>query len=140
MRGAGPNPYIYRATLGPKARFLGIGLSVPKAGDFETLSRKFGVPIERTQGPGGGSVVHLRDPDGNAVDALHGFTPAAPLPLRAPIPHNAPNQIVRVNDTQRPAKLNRRRSQSSGTSCWRRRISTPLRAGTWIHSESFRPM
>ena len=30
LRGAGPNPYIYRATLGPKARFLGIGLSVPK--------------------------------------------------------------------------------------------------------------
>src|SRR5271157_6571488 len=36
LRGAGPNPYIYRATSGPKARFLGIGLSVPKAGDLET--------------------------------------------------------------------------------------------------------
>ena len=25
------------------------------------------------------------------------------LPVRSAIPHNAPNQIVRVNDTQRPA-------------------------------------
>jgi len=31
FRGTGPHPYIYRATLGRKARFLGIGLSVPKA-------------------------------------------------------------------------------------------------------------
>ncbi len=102
FRGTGANPYIYRATLGSKARFLGIGLSVPESGHLEILSRKFGVPVERADGPGGGSVVHLRDPDGNAVDVLHGFTPAAPLPLRAPIKHNAPNEIVRVNDTQRP--------------------------------------
>ena len=102
FRGTGSNPYIYRATLGPKARFLGIGLSVPKAEDLQTLSKKFGVPVEMANGPGGGSVVYLKDPDGNGVDALHGFTPAAPLPLRAPILHNAPNQIVRINDTQRP--------------------------------------
>jgi catechol 2,3-dioxygenase-like lactoylglutathione lyase family enzyme len=102
FRGTGPTPYIYRATLGPKARFLGIGLSVPKAEDLQTLSKKFGVPVEQAEGPGGGSVVHLKDPDGNTVDALHGLTPSAPLPLRAPIPHNAPNQIVRINDTQRP--------------------------------------
>jgi len=102
FRGTGPHPYIYRATLGPKARFLGIGLSLPKAEDLQTLSQKFGVPIGQADGPGGGSVVHLKDPDGHAVDVLHGFTPSAPLALRAPIPHNAPNQIVRVNDTQRP--------------------------------------
>jgi catechol 2,3-dioxygenase-like lactoylglutathione lyase family enzyme len=102
FRGSGPQPYIFRATLGPTARFLGIGLSVPKAEDLETLSRKLGVRIERADGPGGGSVVHLRDPDGNAVDVLHGFAPSAPLPLRPPIPYNAPNQIVRINETQRP--------------------------------------
>jgi Glyoxalase/Bleomycin resistance protein/Dioxygenase superfamily len=101
-RGTGPNPYIYRVTRGPKARFVGIGLSAPKAQDLEILSRKFGVPVERANGPGGGSVVRLKDLDGNTVDVLHGFTPAAPLPLRTPIPHNAPNQVVRINDTQRP--------------------------------------
>jgi hypothetical protein len=30
MRGTGPCPYIYRVTLGQKARFLGLGLSVPR--------------------------------------------------------------------------------------------------------------
>ena len=39
MRGTGPAPYIYRATLGRNARFLGIGLSVPKAEDLESLAR-----------------------------------------------------------------------------------------------------
>ena len=78
MRGTGSHPYIYRVTLGQKARFLGLGLSVPRAEDLE------------------------RDPEGMAVDVLHGFAPSAPLPVRAPIPHNAPTQIVRINDTQRP--------------------------------------
>ena len=102
LRGTGSHPYIYRVTLGQKARFLGFGLSVPRAEDLERLSRAFGARIEQADGPGGGSVVHLRDPEGIAVDVLHCFAPSAPLPVRAAIPHNAPNQIVRINDTQRP--------------------------------------
>jgi catechol 2,3-dioxygenase-like lactoylglutathione lyase family enzyme len=102
MRGAGPQPYIYRVTQGRDARFLGLGLSVPKAEDLDTLSRAFGCSVERADGPGGGSVVHLRDPEGVAVHVLHGFAPATPAPIRPPILHNAPNQVVRVNDTQRP--------------------------------------
>lgn len=102
MRGAGPQPYIYRATLGREARFLGFGLSVPKAEDLDTLARAFRCDVERADGPGGGSVVHLRDPEGVAVHVLHGLAPATPLPVRPQILHNAPSQIVRVNDTQRP--------------------------------------
>ena len=102
MRGTGPHPYIYRVTLGPTARFLGLGLSVPEPEDLERLSRVFGARIEPADGPGGGSVVRLRDPEGIAVDVLHGFEPSALLPVRPPIPHNAPNRIVRINDTQRP--------------------------------------
>ena len=41
MRGTGPHPYIYRVTLGQKARFLGLGLSVPNLEDLERLSRAF---------------------------------------------------------------------------------------------------
>ena len=53
-------PYIYRVTLGQKAWFLGLGLSVPKAEDLERLSRAFGARIEQADGPGGGAAVHLR--------------------------------------------------------------------------------
>jgi catechol 2,3-dioxygenase-like lactoylglutathione lyase family enzyme len=103
MRGTGSQPYIYRVTLGPTARFLGLGLSVPTREGLQRLSTAFGRPIEQSDAPGGGSVVRLRDPEGVAVDVLYGFTPNTLLPVRAAIPHNAPNQTVRVNDTQRPA-------------------------------------
>ena len=102
LRGAGSNPYIYRITLGAKARFAGIGLSLPSLADLQRLANAFGKPIEPADGPGGGSVVRLRDPQGVLVEALFGFTPSEKLPLRDPIPYNAPNQTVRVNDTQRP--------------------------------------
>src|SRR5271169_652934 len=102
MRGTGPHPHIYRVTLGPTARFLGLGLSVPEPKDLERLSRVFGARIEPADGPGGGSVVHLRDPEGIAVDGLHGFEPCALLPVRPPIAHNAPYRLVRINDTQWP--------------------------------------
>lgn len=103
MRGTGSQPFIYRVTRGPEARFLGLGLSVPTKEDLQKLSRVSGCPVEQANTPGGGSVVHLRDPEGVAVDVLHDFVPNNPLRVRAAIPHNAPNQIVRVNDTQRPA-------------------------------------
>jgi len=103
MRGTGSQPYIYRASRGPIARLLGIGFSVPAMEDLERLSKAFGRPIETSDAPGGGSVVRLRDPEGVAVDVLHGFTRCKPMPTRPPIPYNAPNQTVRVNDTQRPA-------------------------------------
>jgi catechol 2,3-dioxygenase-like lactoylglutathione lyase family enzyme len=103
LRGTGPRPYVYRVTRGPKARFVGLGLAVARVKDLETISKRFGCPIEKSNGPGGGSVVRLRDPEGVEVDVLHGFASSEPLPTRPAIPHNAPSQIVRVNDTQRPA-------------------------------------
>lgn len=102
MRGMGSQPYIYRVTHGPRARFLGLGFSVPAPEDLQKLSKAAGRPVEQSNAPGGGSVVHLRDPEGVAVDIICGFTPNKPLPTRPAIPHNAPNQIVRVNATQRP--------------------------------------
>ena len=103
LRGTGPQPYIYRITPGPNARFLGLGFSVSSEADLQKLSKALGCPVERSTAPGGGSVVHLRDPEGVAVDVLYGFAPSKPLPVRPAILHNAPNQIIRVNGTQRPA-------------------------------------
>ena len=103
LRGTGSRPYVYQVTRGPRARFIGLGLSVPSADDLQRLSKTFSRPIERAAGPGGGSVVRLIDPEGVEVDVLHGVAPSEPLPTRGAILHNAPSQIVRVNDTQRPA-------------------------------------
>ena len=103
MRGAGPRPYIYRITRGPRARFLGLGLSVSEAEDLETLAKAFGSRVERAGGPGGGFVVRLRDPQGIEVevlawnDAKHAFAGSSADPAQRTRTH-----IVRVNDTQRP--------------------------------------
>jgi catechol 2,3-dioxygenase-like lactoylglutathione lyase family enzyme len=102
LRGTGSRPYIYRVTRGRDARFLGLGLSVASSEDLQKLSKTFARPVD-ADGPGGGSVVRLRDPEGIEVDVLHGFAPSDPLPIRLAILHNAPSQIVRINDTQRPA-------------------------------------
>jgi hypothetical protein len=59
LRGTSPRPCIYRVTRGPKARFLGLGLAVPSAGDLEKLE-EMRAPIEKSNNPGGGSVVRLR--------------------------------------------------------------------------------
>ncbi len=102
FRGTGSRPYVYQVTRGPRARFIGLGLSVPSADDLEKLSRTFSRPIQAAEGPGRGSVVRLIDPEGAKVDVLHGVAPSEPRPTRPAILHNAPSRIVRVNDTQRP--------------------------------------
>ena len=103
LRGTGSTPYIYRVTRGDAARFIGLGLSVPSADDLKALAKASRRSVEAADGPGGGFVVRLVDPLGVAVSVHHGFAAVAPEPVRAPIPYNAPNQTVRVNDTQRPA-------------------------------------
>ena len=102
FRGTSSRPFIYRVTRGPKPRFVGLGLSAPTAGDLDALAKARGSSVEPFKGPGGGSVVRLRDPEGVAVAIHHGFTKLERQPIRPPIPHNAPSQTVRVNDTQRP--------------------------------------
>ena len=103
LSGAGTLPFFYRVTRGHVARFRGLGLSVPAREDLQILSKAFGQPIEESDAPGGGSVVRLRDPEGVEVDAMHGFARSDPSPLRPVIQHNSPNNIIRINDTQRPA-------------------------------------
>ena len=103
LRGTGSTPYIYRVSRGGAARFIGFGLSVPSAEDLNTLAKASGRSVEMADGPGGGAVVRLVDPQGVAVSIHHGFAAVAPQAVRAPILHNAPNQTVRINDTQRPA-------------------------------------
>src|SRR5271165_4379429 len=103
LRGTGSLPFFYRVTRGPNARFLGLGVSVASLEDLQKLSKALGRPVEPSDAPGGGSVVHLHDPQGVAVDVMHGFARSEKLPLRQTILHNSPNNTVRINDTQRPA-------------------------------------
>jgi len=102
FRGVGPNAVIYSVTRAARPALLGIGLSVPGRESLAALAEGTGASIEPFTGPGRGEVVRLRDPDGVSVDVLHGQEQVGPLHSRDAIPHNAPSQVVRVNDTQRP--------------------------------------
>jgi hypothetical protein len=85
LRGAGPTPFIYRITRGENPRFLGLGLSVPTVVDLEALASALGASVESFDGPGGGSVVRLRDPDGSLVNVHWGLAPAKAESVREAI-------------------------------------------------------
>ena len=102
FRGVGENPVIYSVTRAERPALLSVGLSVPDRESLLALAKENGTMIAPFTGPGGGEMVRLRDPDGVCIEVLHGQAKAAPLPSRPAIPHNAPAQTVRINDTQRP--------------------------------------
>ena len=102
FRGVGENPAIYGVTRGDRPALVAVGLSVPDRLSLVALAEAGGATIAPFSGPGGGEMVRLRDPDGLCVEVLHGQTKVAALPSRPPIPHNAPERTVRVNDVQRP--------------------------------------
>lgn len=98
MRGTGPAPFIYVAEKGPADRFVGAGLLVSSAEDLDALARLPGSgPVEAIDAPGGGRRVRMRMDDGVEIDAVHGLTPAAPLPLADPVAFNAGSEKHRTN-------------------------------------------
>jgi len=103
MRGTGPAPCCLIVERAERPRFVGLGLTVGSRAELERLARLPGAsPIEEAALPGGGLRVRLTDPAGFRVDVLFGRTPAAELPRRSPIRLNAPDDIIRVDATQRP--------------------------------------
>ncbi len=103
LRGTGDAPYCYVVKRASQPRFVGLGFTVGSLDDLRKLARvPGGSEIETVDWPGGGKRVRLVDPVGFRVDAVFGQTAAQPLEHRAPIAFNAPERIVRVDDTQRP--------------------------------------
>ena len=103
MRGTASNPFCYVVHRAAKPRFVGLGLSVASMDDLRKLTAVPGASdIEDVDAPGGGRRVRLVDPAGFRVDAIADQTLAEPLPHRSPIKFNAPDDIIRVDKTQRP--------------------------------------
>ncbi|MEM7019482.1 MAG: VOC family protein [Pseudomonadota bacterium] len=80
-RGTDPNRYIYTAEEGEPA-FLGLGFEALSQKDLEQVAALDNAPIEDITLPGGGIAARLKDPDGNAIDLVHGIEkPEAIEPL-----------------------------------------------------------
>ena len=102
MRGQGPAPFVHATQLGD-AGFVALGLRLSSLADLERLAAAEGVAVEPLSDPGGGFVVRLRDPDGHAVEAVAGQTPAAPLPAEASAPWNSISDHQRLRAVKRVA-------------------------------------
>jgi len=71
MRGTGGEPYCH-ATRRDAPGFGGVAFRAASPADLGTLARAEGVAVAPLEGPGGGQIVTLRDPDGHAVEIVAG--------------------------------------------------------------------
>lgn len=80
-RSADGSPFAHVTETGDAA-FIGLGFRAASCEDLERLADHVVAPVEVADTPGGGSVVHLVDPDGLAIDVVAGqtFNAAEPLP------------------------------------------------------------
>jgi catechol 2,3-dioxygenase-like lactoylglutathione lyase family enzyme len=103
-RGSDPSPYLHVTEQG-EAGFAGVAFDAASAGDLEAASRLPGASgIEPLGGPGGGRRVRFTDPDGFAVEVVHGRAPAEPLPTQRALPYNTGRERRRLNQLQRLAR------------------------------------
>ena len=102
-RGHGTAPYLVEVLPSEEDGFVRFGMLAESAADLEKLAGETGAEIRDAQGPGGGRVLTLIDPDGLAVDFIHGIqeVDATPHGIEAR-PFNGPDSRTRVNDPIRP--------------------------------------
>lgn len=80
MRAAGTEPYVYVCEQGPPG-FVSVALRASSLEDLHILSQAERVPVDDLDGPAGGRVVRLLDPDGFRVEIVAGQTRASTRPL-----------------------------------------------------------
>ena len=100
-RGTDPAPYAHVTELGDPA-FLGMGFEAASAADLQAAAKLPGASgIEKIDAPGGGECVRFTDPDGFAVEVVHGREQLAPLPVTGASPLNRGSERVRLGTLQR---------------------------------------
>ena len=87
MRGLDEEPFLHVTQRGDPG-FLAAGFAAASLQDLETLAREENVSIEHVDGPGGGSVVRLTDPNGFQIEVVAGRTRVPRIALAAPAPTN----------------------------------------------------
>jgi catechol 2,3-dioxygenase-like lactoylglutathione lyase family enzyme len=110
-RGTDAEPYIHVGELGDPG-FRGVAFEAASAEDLATAAKLEGAsPVEEIDAPGGGQRVRFRDPDGFAVEVVHGRARLAPLPVQGARPLNRGSERPRLGELQRvpvgPARVKR---------------------------------
>ena len=83
MRGTDPQHHVHITELGEPA-FVGVGMHAASAADLDILARADGASaVEAIDEPGGGRRVRLTDPNGIAIEVVHGMAAVPPLVVPA---------------------------------------------------------
>ena len=110
-RGTDPSPYLHVTERGDPA-FRGVAFAAASAEDLDAAAKLEGASaVEKIDAPGGGRRVRFTDPDGYAVEVVHGREQLAPLPVQGAAPLNRGSDRRRMGTLQRldavPASVKR---------------------------------
>lgn len=130
-RGTDPSPYVHVTERG-EAGFRGMAFEAGSAADLASAAKLDGAsPVEKIDAPGGGQRVRFTDPDGFAVEVVHGREEPSALPPRRAAAFNLGGDRGRLGKLQRVA---------SGPSSVKRlghavvRVSDFRRSADWYRS------
>jgi len=100
-RASDPAPYVHVTERGD-AGFRGVAFEAASAEDLAAAALLDGASsVEKLDAPGGGQRVRFTDPDGYAVEVVHGRELLAPLPVRSAAPLNRGSERLRHGRLQR---------------------------------------
>ena len=100
MRGLDPDAFVHVTHRGEPG-FAGIAFEAASVADLEILADEEKASIARLEGPGGGAVVRLTDPNGFRVEVVAGRVPLAPIELTRPALANSAYETPRLNALKR---------------------------------------
>jgi catechol 2,3-dioxygenase-like lactoylglutathione lyase family enzyme len=128
VRATDPEPYVHVTERG-EAGFRGVAFEAGSAEDLVAAAKLPGAsPVEKIDAPGGGQRVRFTDPDGFAVEVVHGRELLAPLPVRGAAPLNRGSEQLRQGTLQRV---------DAGPSCVKRIGHAVVRVSDFEKSEAW---
>ncbi len=127
-RGTDPAPYLHVTERG-EAGFRGLAFEAACAEDLHAAAKLEGASaVEKIDAPGGGQRVRFTDPDGYAVDVVHGRELLPPLPVRSAAPLNRGSDRPRLGELQHVTR---------GPACVKRVGHAGLRVRDFRRSEAW---
>jgi catechol 2,3-dioxygenase-like lactoylglutathione lyase family enzyme len=100
MRGTGPEPYAHVTHKGAPG-FVGVAFRAGSVADLEKLAKAEGRDVAALDGPGGGKMVALTDPDGHRLEIVTGRESAAAIAVTREFPTNDAFFYPRQNSPKR---------------------------------------
>lgn len=103
MRGLDGDAFLHVTYQGPP-QFLAAGFEAGSLEDLETLAREEKASIHRLDGPGGGSVIRLIDPNGFQIEVIAGRSAVDRIGAPVRLPLNDARATPRLNAVKRIEK------------------------------------